>query len=187
MVGEIRDAETAEIAINSALTGHLVFSTLHTNTAAGTFPRLIDLGVNPKIISSALNIAMAQRLVRKLCEECKKEILLEGKAKETIIAILDSISDKTYLENIQTTNVWQNTGCDKCNNTGFKGRIGVYEAIVMDENIERVVKDNPSEREIKKAAKAQNLLDIREDGVLKILAGITTLDELERVVDVEKE
>ena len=91
------------------------------------------------------------------------------------------------MENIQTTNVWQNTGCDKCNNTGFKGRIGVYEAIVMDENIERVVKDNPSEREIKKAAKAQNLLDIREDGVLKILAGITTLDELERVVDVEKE
>ena len=100
---------------------------------------------------------------------------------------MESISDKTYLENVQTKQTWQSVGCGKCNNTGFKGRIGVYEAIVMDENIERVVKDNPSEREIKKASKPQNLLDIRQDGALKILSGITTLEELERVVDIEKE
>ncbi len=187
MVGEIRDDETAQIAINSALTGHLVFSTLHTNTAAGTFPRLIDLGVDAKIISSALNIAMAQRLVRKLCQSCKKEIPLEGRTKEILTKIVDGIADKTYLENIKMDKVFQNVGCDKCNMTGFKGRVGIYEAILMDENIEKIIRENPSEREIKKVAAPQNILDLRQDGTLKILQGITTLEELERVVDIEKE
>jgi type IV pilus assembly protein PilB len=187
MVGEIRDEETAEIAVNSALTGHLVFSTLHTNTAAGTFPRFIDLGVNPKIISSALNVAMAQRLVRKLCDNCKKQILLEGKDKEMIDSVVSSISDKTYLEGLDMKHIWEKVGCEKCNMTGYRSRIGVFEAIIMDENIERVVKDNPSEREIRKVSVSQNILDIRQDGVIKILQGVTTLEELERVVDVEKE
>jgi type IV pilus assembly protein PilB len=187
MVGEIRDQETAEIAINSALTGHLVFSTLHTNTAAGTFPRLIDLGVNPKIISSALNVAMAQRLVRKLCTNCKKQSVLEGREKNLIDDVLKSISDKTYLDGIDASHIWESVGCEKCNFTGYKGRVGIYEAIVMDEKIEQIVKDNPSEREIKKISVAQNILDIRQDGVIKILQGVTTLNELERVVDVEKE
>ncbi len=186
MVGEIRDEETAGIAVNSALTGHLVFSTLHTNTAAGTFPRLIDLQVNPKIISSALNVAMAQRLVRKLCVNCKKQTELAGREKEVIDAILATVTDKTYLENIDTTKVWQHVGCPKCNMTGYKGRIGIYEAIVMDENIENMLREDPSEREIKKAALPQNILDLRQDGILKILQGVTTLEELERVVDVEK-
>lgn len=135
MVGEIRDEETAEIAVNSALTGHLVFSTLHTNTAAGTFPRLVDLGVDPKILSSALNIAMAQRLVRKLCTNCKKQITLEGDNKTLIDKVIASVADKTYLDGIDTTHIWQNVGCEKCNMTGYKGRIGIYEAILMDENI----------------------------------------------------
>ncbi|MEI6843195.1 MAG: type II/IV secretion system protein [bacterium] len=187
MVGEIRDEETAEIAVNSALTGHLVFSTLHTNTAAGTFPRLVDLGVDPKILSSALNIAMAQRLVRKLCTNCKKQITLEGDNKTLIDKVIASVADKTYLDGIDTTHIWQNVGCEKCNMTGYKGRIGIYEAILMDENIEKVVKDNPSERDIKKASLSQNILDLKQDGILKILQGMTTLEELERVVDVEKE
>ena len=186
MIGEIRDEETAQIAVNSALTGHLVFSTLHTNTSAGTFPRLIDLKVNPKIISSALNVAMAQRLVRKLCIYCKKQIPLVDKEKEIIDSIVESIMDKTYLENINTKNIWQAVGCDKCNMIGYKGRIGVYEAIFMDESIERVITENPSEREIKKASLGQNILDLKQDGVLKILKGLTTLEELERVVDIEK-
>jgi type IV pilus assembly protein PilB len=186
MVGEIRDKETAGIAVNSALTGHLVFSTLHTNTAAGTFPRLIDLEVDPKIISSALNLAIAQRLVRKLCPDCKKQVLLEGDAKTKIDLILSSLDDKTYLEGLDTTKVWQSVGCDKCNMTGYKGRVGIHEAIRMDENIENVIKENPSEREIRKAAKSQNLLTLTQDGVIKILGGTTTLDELERVVDIEK-
>lgn len=186
MVGEIRDTETAEIAINSALTGHLVFSTLHTNTAAGTFPRLIDLGVNAKIISSALNIAMAQRLVRKLCPVCKKQIVIAGKEKILIDEILQTITDKTYLDNIDTAHMYEAVGCASCHD-GFKGRLGIYEAILMDENIEKVIVQNPSEREIKKASLPQNLLDLRQDGILKILTGITTLGELERVIDLEKE
>ncbi|MBI4155860.1 MAG: type II/IV secretion system protein [Candidatus Zambryskibacteria bacterium] len=192
MVGEIRDEETATIAVNSALTGHLVFSTLHTNTAAGTFPRLIDLKVNPKIISSALNIAMAQRLVRRLCKYCKKQIPLDGADKKTIDEIVKSIMDlpaqagKTYLENINLTKVYKPVGCEKCNNIGYKGRIGIYEAMLMDENIERIIVNNPSEREIKKVSLGQNILDLKQDGVLKILQGVTTLEELERVVDIEK-
>ncbi len=186
MVGEIRDSETAEIAVNSALTGHLVFSTLHTNSAAGTFPRLIDLGVNPKIISSALNITIGQRLVRKLCPDCKKQIPLEGRAKEILERIVTSIQDKTYLEGVDTTHMWKHGGCDSCNMTGYKGRIGIFEAIFMNEEIEQIVRENPSEREIKKAAESQRMLDMRQDGVLKILTGVTTLEELERIVDIDK-
>jgi type II secretory ATPase GspE/PulE/Tfp pilus assembly ATPase PilB-like protein len=186
MVGEIRDAETAEIAVNSALTGHLVFSTLHTNNAAGTFPRLIDLGVNPKIISSALNLAMAQRLVRKLCPDCKKQKKLEGEEKKIIDDILDGILDKAYLEGVDIEHIWESVGCDKCNHLGYKGRIGIHEIIVIDEKVEMALKENPSEREIKKASAGQKLLDLTQDGVLKILSGVTTLGELERVVDIEK-
>ena len=187
MVGEIRDKETAEIAINSSLTGHLVFSTLHTNTAAGTFPRLIDLGVNPKIISSALNLTMAQRLVRKLCDFCKKQIPLDGDDKTVIEKIVGTIKDKTYLDGIDLKHVFQPIGCDKCNMIGYKGRTGIYEAIIMDESIEMVVRENPSEREIKKVAEKQNILDLTQDGVIKILQGTTTLDELRRIIDIEKE
>ena len=187
MVGEIRDTETAEIAVNSALTGHLVFSTLHTNSAAGTFPRLIDLGVNPKVLSSSINLAMAQRLVRKLCPVCKKQGVADESSQKTIDSVLATITDKTYLDGLDTKNIWQAVGCDKCNLTGYKGRIGVYEAIVMDEAIEQIVKENPSEREINKVALAQNILSIAQDGVIKILQGVTTLSELERVVNLEIE
>ena len=187
MVGEIRDRETAEIAVNSSLTGHLVFSTLHTNNAAGTFPRLIDLGVNPKIISSAINLAMAQRLVRKLCNACKKQIKLDGENKKTILNILDTIKDKTYLKDVDTEHIWEPVGCDKCNGLGYKGRIGIHEAIIMDENIEKMVRENPSEREIKKVAESQNILNLTQDGILKVLGGITTLEELRRIIDIEKE
>lgn len=185
MVGEIRDEETAEIAINSALTGHLVFSTLHTNNAAGSFPRLIDLGVNPKIITSAINITMAQRLVRKLCPFCKEEIVADGEDKKTIDAIIKSIKDKTYLDGIQQEKIWKAGACEKCNNTGYKGRVGIYEAIKADKNIEEIVLKNPSEREIKVASNNQDLLDIRQDGVIKVLQGVTSLEELSRVVDME--
>ncbi len=187
MVGEIRDQETAEIAINSSLTGHLVFSTLHTNNAAGTFPRLIDLGVNPKIISSAINLTMAQRLVRRLCNNCKKQVVLEGSEKETVDRIIATIVDRTYLDGIDASRMWTAVGCDQCNMTGYKSRTGIHEGIRMDEKIEMIVRENPSEREIKKAAQDQNLLDLTQDGVLKVLQGITTLDELRRTIDIEKE
>lgn len=187
MVGEIRDTETAEIAVNSALTGHLVFSTLHTNNAAGTFPRLIDLGVNPKVLSSAINLAMAQRLVRKLCPVCKKQVEMDETSRKVIDDIIGTIPDQTYLDGVDRTHIWQAVGCEKCNFTGYKGRIGIYEAIMMDEAIEIVTRENPSEREIRKAALPQNILNLRQDGILKILQGITTLSELGRVVDLELE
>jgi len=187
MVGEIRDRETAEIAINSALTGHLVFTTLHTNNAAGTFPRLIDFGVNPKIISSAINLVTAQRLARKLCNNCKKQINLAGEEKKIIDKVLNSIVDKTYLNGLNRNHIWQAVGCDKCNMIGFKGRIGIHEGIIVDQDIETTLRGNPSEREIKKSAQNQKILDLSQDGVLKVLAGITTLEELRRIVDIERE
>jgi type IV pilus assembly protein PilB len=184
MVGEIRDSETAEVAVNAALTGHLVLSTLHTNNAAGSFPRLLDLGINSKVMSSALNVTIAQRLLRTLCDKCKKEKPLEGKDKELVERVLADISDPSYLEGIQREKVWESVGCPQCNNLGFKGRIGVYEAILVDGAIEKAVIQNPSERDIREAAKEQKLLTLVQDGVLKALKGVTTLEELERVVDV---
>lgn len=183
MVGEIRDQETAEIAVNSALTGHLVFSTLHTNNAAGTFPRLIDLGVNPKVITSAINIAMAQRLVRKLCNKCKKKSSVSPKDSLLIENVLASIKDKSFLEGLEPNNIYEAVGCTECNFTGYKGRTGIYEAIVTNEKVEEVVISNPSEREIGKAAEDQGIPDMLQDGVIKILHGITSLDELGRVID----
>jgi type IV pilus assembly protein PilB len=184
MVGEIRDNETADIAINSALTGHMVFSTLHTNDAAGTFPRLIDLGVNSKVITSAIRVAMAQRLARRLCLFCKKEVVIEGEDQKEIETVLNGIEDKSLVP-AKTGLMWEAAGCDKCNNTGYKGRIGIYEAILTDEKIESAVEMNPSEREIWAAAKGQGILTMKQDGVLKILKGVTSLAELERVIAIE--
>jgi type II secretory ATPase GspE/PulE/Tfp pilus assembly ATPase PilB-like protein len=183
MVGEIRDNETATTAVNAALTGHLVLSTLHTNNAAGSFPRLLDLGVNSKVISSALNISIAQRLVRKLCPTCKKEVPIDDANKKMVEKILSSVTDQSYLENIQKEHSWTSVGCKECNNLGFKGRVGIFEAILVDDNIEQAVLSNPTERDVREAAKAQNLLTLAQDGMLKVLSGVTTLEELNRVVD----
>jgi len=185
MVGEIRDNETAEISVDAALTGHIVFSTLHTNNAAGTFPRLIDLGVNPKTLISALTVSMAQRLLRKLHPERRKEVPIEGKDKETIDRILASIDDKSYLEGLQTTSMW--VPQDGLPETDvYKGRVGVYEAILMDEAVQQAVLQSPSERDIVNAAHPQNILNMEQDGIIKILQGVTTLDELRRVVDLKE-
>lgn len=184
MVGEIRDNETALVAVNAALTGHLVLSTLHTNNAAGAFPRLLDLGVNPKIISSALNVSIAQRLVRQLCQECKKVVPLEGRDRAVVERILANILDSSYLEGVQRESVWVSVGCPECHGLGFKGRIGIYETILVDSEIEKAVITNPSERDIREAAKGQKLLTLVEDGIIKVLSGVTTLEELERVVDI---
>ncbi len=169
MVGEIRDLETAKIAMNSALTGHLVLSTLHTNDAAGTIPRLIDLGVNPNIIAPAINVTMAQRLLRKLCDNCKEKY--EPK-KEELEIIKKEVK---YL--------YRAKGCSSCNNIGYKGRIGVFEAILIDEKIENLILQSPSEADILKAAKDQGILNMQQDGILKVINGITSLEELQRVVE----
>jgi type IV pilus assembly protein PilB len=184
MVGEIRDSEVATTAINAALTGHLVFSTLHTNDAAGSFPRLIDLGVDEKVLSSAINVAMAQRLVRKLCDACKKERPASADEQKTIDRILAEVVDKTLVP--QKTNavyVAGEEGCEKCHGRGYKGRLGIFEAIFMDQKIEEILRQKPSEREIASAAREQGIPTMQQDGIIKVLRGITSLEELRRVVD----
>ncbi len=187
MIGEIRDGETAKIAVNSALTGHLVLSTLHTNTAAGAIPRLIDLGVDPKVLSSSLNIIIAQRLVRKLCDFCKEEHKPNERESSIINKTLESVKNKKPNEkfDFDTSKIWTTGKCEKCNNIGYKGRIGVYEAIKMDKSIESILKKNPNEQEIKDAAKNQGIFDMREDGIIKVLKGVTTISELERVIELD--
>jgi len=181
MVGEIRDLETAETAIHAALTGHLVFSTLHTNNAAGAYPRLIDLGVNSKILTSAINMVIAQRLVRKLCPHCKQEINLEGEDLETVKNIYDTIKDPE--KPVFAGKSFKAVGCEKCNNTGYKGRIGIFEIVLNTPKLENIVQDNPSEREIKKLMEEEGQLDMAQDGVWKIVEGTTTIEEVKRVVD----
>ncbi|KKS71096.1 MAG: hypothetical protein UV43_C0045G0001, partial [Parcubacteria group bacterium GW2011_GWF2_42_7] len=184
MVGEIRDSETAEIAVQSALTGHIVFSTLHTNNAAGVIPRLIDLGVNPKILVSALSLSIAQRLVRKLCEFCKKENEPTEEENKTIKLVLDSIRQEgknfaNYKINPDAPiKLFSPVGCEKCNKIGYKGRVGIFEAIKTNEAIEKIIPENPSEHEIKKVASNQGILSMRQDGIVKILNGITSLAEV---------
>jgi type II secretory ATPase GspE/PulE/Tfp pilus assembly ATPase PilB-like protein len=192
MVGEIRDGETAEIAVQSSLTGHMVFSTLHTNNAAGVIPRLIDLGVNPKILVSALSLSLAQRLVRKLCKFCKSEKVPKEEESKTIKLIIEGM--KSESKDISKHNINENeiklfsaVGCDKCNMTGYSGRIGIFEAIKTDENIEKIMPENPSEREIKKVASSQGILSMRQDGVVKMLNGITSFEEVASVVDLYEE
>ncbi|MFA6158518.1 MAG: GspE/PulE family protein [Candidatus Paceibacterota bacterium] len=183
MVGEIRDEETAKIAVDSAETGHLVFSTLHTNSAAGAYPRLIDLDVNPKTMTSAINVVLAQRLVRKLCTACKKEMPLEGEVRIRVASVVAGIQDRAIGDVIQTDKIWAAQGCTLCNKSGYKGRIGIYEAVTTDSALEKAVEVNPSERDIKKATRIQGIPDMREDGIMKVLSGVTSLDELERVID----
>ncbi|HEU5114645.1 MAG TPA: GspE/PulE family protein [Candidatus Paceibacterota bacterium] len=187
MVGEIRDEETAKIAVDSAETGHLVFSTLHTNSAAGAYPRLIDLGVNPKTMTSAINVALAQRLVRKLCTVCKKEVVVEGDARKYVDEALHNLHDQSLVAGLQTEKMWVAVGCPACNGTGYKGRIGIYEAIITDAALEKAVLENPSERDIKAATAVQGIPDMLQDGIMKVLAGTTSIDELRRVIDLEEE
>ncbi|MFZ1019955.1 MAG: GspE/PulE family protein [Minisyncoccia bacterium] len=193
MVGEIRDKETAETAVQSALTGHIVFSTLHTNNAAGVIPRLIDLGVNPKILVSALSLSIAQRLVRKLCVFCKKEKTTTEKEIAVLKLIIEGMTAEgkkisDYKINPEAPiKLYAAVGCDKCNSTGYKGRLGIFEAIKTDAAIEKIMPENPSEREIKKVASTQGILSMRQDGLVKMLNGITSFEEVASVVDLSEE
>jgi type IV pilus assembly protein PilB len=192
MVGEIRDSETAKIAVESALTGHLVFSTLHTNNAAGVIPRLIDLEVNPKILVSALSLSIAQRLVRKLCPHCKKEKIPSDEELKIIKSVSENAKAhnkdfKDYGADMDNIKIYEAVGCIECNNTGYKGRMGIFEAIHNDAAIEAIIPKNPSEREIKEVASNQGSLDMKEDGIVKVLKGITSYAEVGSVVDFYEE
>ncbi len=182
MVGEIRDNETATTAVDAALTGHLVFSTLHTNNAAGTIPRLIDLGVNSKVLGPALSVAMAQRLVRTLCKECKQEAEPTAHERTVIDKFVASLAEIGIVPP-QTDHVWKPVGCSACNGSGYKSRIGIHEVILVNDSMEELIQSGPSEHEIWQAARAQKIPRMEEDGIIKVLQGRTTIEELERVVD----
>lgn len=175
MVGEIRDREVAATAVNAALTGHLVFSTLHTNSAVGAFARLIDLGVDYRMIGSAFNMILGQRLARRLCPHCKQP--REATVEE--IGLMTRIMGTPP----STTTLYEPAGCDQCGHSGFKGRIGVYEGILVDKAVESAIIQDPRESVILKAAEQQNIPTMQQDGVMKLIAGITSFDELARVVD----
>lgn len=186
MVGEIHDLETAQTVLHAALTGHLVFSTLHTNNAPATIPRLIDLGVKPNIIAPAINVAMAQRLVRRLCETCKtkKQAAPEEEAliKKTIDAMPKAYQPKEPIGD--PAMLWEaneKSACPACGGRGWKGRIGVFEVFHIDDEIEKLILQQPSEALIRNQAVKQGMLSLQQDGILKVLQGITSLEELKRV------
>ena len=188
MVGEIRDGETAKIAINASLTGHLVLSSLHTNSAAGTIPRLIDLGVNPKVLAAALSVSMAQRLIRKLCDHCKTESKPTEEEKALLQNTINHINKKQPDNQVTLPDtLWRvnESGCEKCNNSGYQGRVGIYEAILMDQALEDALNKNPSDKDIAEAAIPQGILNMKEDGIMKVIDGITSLEELGRVINIE--
>jgi type IV pilus assembly protein PilB len=177
MVGEIRDLETAEIAINASLTGHMVFSTLHTNDAPSAVSRLIDMGVKPFLVSASLRAALAQRLVRSICQNCKQP--LEVNPSE--LAIL-GVSE----EQGGAASFMHGVGCEKCGDKGFRGRKGVFEIFVVNDEIEEMIYHNVSIVELRKKAREMGMRSMREDGFRKVLAGVTTLDEVLMVTTAEE-
>lgn len=181
LVGEIRDLETAEIAMHASLTGHLVFSTLHTNEAAGAIPRLIDLGAKSAVIAPALNLIIAQRLVRRLCEHCKKPIKTPADLKGKITKFIEDLParvDKTPLKNYQ---LFKSGGCSRCGGLGYRGRIGIFELFIISPEIEEIIAKEPTEIELTKLADEQGMVKMQEDGLIRALAGITTPEEVESV------
>ena len=174
LVGEIRDLETADTALQASLTGHLVLSTLHTNDAAGVIPRLVDIGASPATIGPALNMAIAQRLVRKLCKVCSTT---KKPTEKELAKLSEELGDKVKTD----IKIAEAKGCDSCNNTGYKGRVGIYEIIVVTPEFEKYILNNPSITEIRDFAKEKGMTTLKYDGFLKVLDGLTTIEEVERV------
>jgi type II secretory ATPase GspE/PulE/Tfp pilus assembly ATPase PilB-like protein len=178
MVGEIRDDETANISVNAALTGHLLLSTLHTNDAPSAVVRLLELGVEPYLIASTVNVVIGQRLVRKICEYCKKERQIKEIEIESLKELLPQ---RTLLELKNVKNVSYGEGCKNCNNTGYFGRTGVYEVLTIDDEIRELILKRSSSAEIKEKAIERGMTTMLEDGIRKVINGITTIEEVLRV------
>ncbi len=182
MVGEIRDSETAEVAVQAALTGHIVFSTLHTNDSAGAIPRMLHLGVKPTLIAPAINLVIAQRLVRKLCEHCKEEYRPAEETIKRIRALIDQMPENSKVEIPQKIeSLYRSRGCSKCNFIGYSGRIGVFEMFPVTPVIEKLILKIVSTSEILEAAVHEGMVTMRQDGIIKALNGVTSLEEVRRV------
>jgi type IV pilus assembly protein PilB len=172
LLGEIRDSETARIAVQAALTGHLVLSTLHTNDAPASITRLVNIGVEPYLISAAVNAVLAQRLCRKICQHCKEEFEPSPEMKEFLM-LQGFTSDKTF----------RGKGCDRCRKTGYSGRLGIYELMVMDDSLRDVITRNPDVTQLRKLCRERGLITLRQDGFDKAQRGLTTVDEILRVTE----
>jgi type IV pilus assembly protein PilB len=172
MLGEIRDAETAKIAVQASLTGHLVLSTLHTNDAPSSVTRLINIGLEPYLIASAVNAILAQRLVRKVCQHCKEPYQPTDEMKEFLT-----------MQGFDSTQLFQGKGCDRCRMTGYAGRLGIYELLVMDDGLRDLVTRNPNVTELRKLCRERGLITLRQDGFDKVTKGLTTIDEIIRVTE----
>ena len=177
IVGEIRDLETAEIAINASLTVHMVFSTLHTNDAPSSVSRLIDMGVKPFLVYASLRAAIAQRLVRSICQNCKEPYTTKGNELNILGVTEEQASTATFMHG---------AGCAKCGDSGFRGRKGVFEIFVVNQEIEEMIYHNVSIVELRKKAREMGMRSMREDGFRKVLAGVTTLDEVLMVTTAEE-
>jgi len=182
MVGEIRDFETAELSIHSALTGHIVLSTLHTNNAAGAIPRLIDMKIEPFLLASAVNTIVAQRLARKICEQCRTVQDLEPGVTQEIEEVIEHMpsveKDKVKRSKLE---FYQGKGCKACSDTGYKGRVGLFEVLSMNAKISELTIAKSSEEQIETEAKSDGMLAMKEDGIMKALEGITTIEEVFRI------
>ena len=171
MIGEIRDAETADIAMEAALTGHLVFSTLHTNDAPSAVTRLLDIGVKPFLVASALRAAMAQRLVRAICEKCKEAYTPTERELKMLGTLSKTVPERMY----------HGAGCDKCGRSGYKGRKGIFEIFKVDDTIQRLIFDHAPATLLRQRAREMGMRTLREDGMLKVASGMTSLQEVLRV------
>ncbi|MDD5760758.1 MAG: GspE/PulE family protein [Candidatus Pacebacteria bacterium] len=180
MVGEIRDEETAELATHSALTGHLVLSTLHTNNAVGVIPRLMDLGVDAFLIPPSLNLMMSQRLARRLCPDCKKRVVASEKEQQIIEEILSSLpkKEKEELSYEKPYYLYKAKGCPTCNNKGYLGRVGIFEVMKMTPELEQIILSQPSQEKLLLEAKRQGMITLQQDGILKVLEGEVGLEEI---------
>jgi type IV pilus assembly protein PilB len=178
LVGEVRDLETADIALEAALTGHLVLSTLHTNDAVGAVPRLINLGVKAVSIGPALSLAIAQRLVRVLCQECKKVTDVDAATTEKITKFLAAMPAKVDKKPYESYKIYAPVGCEKCNGIGYKGRVGVFEFLEGGGDLEKTILKEASEVALREVAARQEMVTMQQDGILKVLEGKTTFEEV---------
>ena len=182
MVGEIRDKETAEMGIHASLTGHIVLSTLHTNDAAGAMPRLIDMGIEPFLLTSSVNTVIGQRLARQVCQSCKEEVAAVETELEVVKQIINQMPEKVKKEvSSKPLKFFRGKGCDQCGKTGYKGRIGIFEVLAIIENIQKLILERASDSALQKQAVANGMTTMIQDGILKALEGLTTLEEVWRV------
>lgn len=181
LVGEVRDKETSDISIQAALTGHLVFSTVHANSASGAIPRFLDLGVKPASIGPALNLIIAQRLVRKLCENCKIEEKASPEFELKLKKFLSGLPKRVGKAVFDKMKIFKPKGCPKCVGIGYKGRIGVFELLEVGDDLEKIISSSVGEAVILKQALKQGMVTMQQDGILKVISGVTTFDEVEGV------